>query len=390
MTGQAEPRPFPGAAALADQAVARALVVRIARRAGQLGRTINLMEVCGTHTMAISRFGLRSLLPPNVRFVSGPGCPVCVTDQADIDLFLTLARQPDVITTTFGDMIRVPGRETTLAAEKAAGRDVRVVYSPLDALEVAKAHPDRLVIFYAVGFETTAPMVAAALELALAQGLDNFTIYPVHKTVPPALAALLAAPGVRLDGFLLPGHVSTVIGAGAYAPVVEEFHLPAVVAGFEGNDILLAVEMLLAQLASGEARVEIEYRRVVSWEGNRTAQAILDRFFAPADAQWRGIGIIPGSGLALRPEYAHLDARSRFDTPALAKALVPPPPKLAGCACGEVLQGRKLPPECVLFGRACTPGSPVGPCMVSSEGSCAAYYRYERRRSPVEGGTDRG
>ncbi len=386
MTGQAPSRAAVDAG-FSDRAVARALVARVTRLAAGIGRTVNLMEVCGTHTVAISRFGLRKLLPPGVRLLSGPGCPVCVTDQSDIDLFLAVARQPGVIVTTFGDMIRVPGSETTLAAEKASGRDVRVVYSPLDALEVAEKNPDRLVVFYAVGFETTAPMVAAALEMAAGRGLTNFTIFPVHKTVPPALAALLAAPGVRLDGFLLPGHVSAVIGAGAYTSVVERYHVPAVVAGFEGNDILLAVEMLLAQIAAGEARVEIEYRRAVTWEGNRTAQEIMERFFTPVDAAWRGLGVIPGSGLALLPEFAHLDARSRFDTAALRARLAPPPAKQAACACGEVLQGIKLPTECLLFGKACTPVSPVGPCMVSSEGSCAAYYRYERRAPGVEGGT---
>lgn len=369
-------------AGFSDRSVAQALVRRLTERAASLGRTVNLMEVCGTHTVAISRFGLRRLLPPQVKLLSGPGCPVCVTDQADIDLFLVLARQPGVIVTTFGDMIKVPGSETTLAAEKAQGRDIRIVYSPLDALAVAEANPDKLVVFYAVGFETTAPMVAAALELSVERSLTNFAIYPVHKTVPKALAALLAAPGVRIDGFILPGHVSAIIGAGAYKEITEQYGVPAVVTGFEGNDILLAIDMLLAQLAAGEARVEVEYRRAVSWEGNRTAQEILDRFFVPSDAAWRGIGVIPGTGLSLRPEYAHFDVRNRFDTAALAAKLPPPPPKLAGCACGEVLQGIKLPTECRLFGKACTPISPVGPCMVSSEGSCAAYYRYERHALP--------
>ncbi|HHW15387.1 MAG TPA: hydrogenase formation protein HypD, partial [Firmicutes bacterium] len=259
MTGIAASPPV--SAGFSDRAVAEALVARIRRKAEKIGRPLNLMEVCGTHTVAISRFGLRSLLPENVRLLSGPGCPVCVTDQEDIDLFLALARQPGVIVTTFGDMIRVPGSETDLAAEKARGRDVRVVYSPADALTVAEENPEHLVAFYAVGFETTAPMVAATVELALERGLRNFTIYPVHKTVPPALEALLASPEVRIDGFLLPGHVSVVIGAGAYAPVVERFHVPSVVAGFEGNDILLSVDMLLGQILNGEAKVEVEYRR---------------------------------------------------------------------------------------------------------------------------------
>ncbi|MGE5509274.1 MAG: hydrogenase formation protein HypD [Chitinophagales bacterium] len=368
------------AEALADGEVARVLVSRIQRRAGKFGRPINFMEVCGTHTVAISRFGLRAVLPKSVRLLSGPGCPVCVTDQADIDLFLALARQPNVIVTTFGDMIRVPGSETTLAAEKAKGRDVRVVYSPLDALAVAEANPDALVVFYAVGFETTTPMVAATLEVAAQKGIGNFTIYPVHKTVPEALAALLSSEGVRIDGFLLPGHVSAIIGAGAYREVVERFHVPSVIAGFEGNDILLAVDMLLAQLEAGEAKVEIEYRRAVTWEGNETAQRLVAQFFTPVDASWRGIGVIPGTGLALRPEYAQFDVRNRFDTEALKAALPEVPARLKACACGEVLQGVKLPTECRLFGTACTPVSPVGPCMVSSEGSCAAYYRYERHQ----------
>jgi hydrogenase expression/formation protein HypD len=368
------------AEALTDGGVAQVLVSRLRQRAERIGRPLNLMEVCGTHTVAISRFGLRALLPPGVRLLSGPGCPVCVTDQADIDLFLALARQPGVIVTTFGDMIRVPGSETTLAAEKAKGRDVRVVYSPLDALEVAAAHPEALVVFYAVGFETTTPMVAATLEMAVQRNLSNFTIFPVHKTVPGALEALLASEGVRIDGFLLPGHVSAITGAGAYQAVVEKFHVPSVIAGFEGNDILLAVDMLLAQLEAAEAKVEIEYRRAVSWEGNQTAQRLISDFFLPVDATWRGIGVIPGTGLALRPEYAGFDARNRFDMEALRAGLPEIPAKLRACACGEVLQGIKLPTECRLFGTACTPVSPVGPCMVSGEGSCAAYYRYERHQ----------
>jgi hydrogenase expression/formation protein HypD len=271
------------------------------------------MEVCGTHTVAISKAGLRQVLPKEVRLISGPGCPVCVTDQADIDMAIALVREPDTILTSFGDMMRVPGSESTLGRERAEGRDVRIVYSPLDALTFARENPDKTIVFYAVGFETTAPMVAAAVELAVETGLDNFCVYSVHKTVPPALEALLSFADNRIDGFLLPGHVSTVIGAGAYRDVALKYRVPSVVAGFDGNDILLAVDMLLAQIEAGEAKVDIEYRRAVNWEGNKTAQEILNRFFDTCDVAWRGLGVIPSSGLMPRPEFARFDARTRYD-----------------------------------------------------------------------------
>ncbi|MDI3280201.1 MAG: hydrogenase formation protein HypD [Bacillota bacterium] len=368
---------------LSDRQLAGRILESIRSRLERLQRPIRLMEVCGTHTVNISRHGLRQLLPPHLHLLSGPGCPVCVTDQKDIDLIMELARERDVIVTTYGDMMRVPGSRTTLQEEKAAGCDVRVVYSPLDALAVARENPQRKVIFYAVGFETTAPMAAASLELAVKQGLRNFFMLSVHKTVPPALEALLTARDVALDGFILPGHVSTVIGAAAYEPLVRKYRVPSVIAGFEPVDVLRAVDMLLAQLEEGRAEVEIEYERVVTREGNRAAQEVIAEYFVPCDSVWRGIGKIPGSGLELQPRWAEYNARVQFAVEDLLARLPEPPPLTKACSCGEVLKGAKLPPECPLFGRVCTPAAPVGPCMVSSEGSCAAYYRYERREREV-------
>lgn len=368
---------------LYDRQLAGRILESIRSRMERLQRPVRLMEVCGTHTVNISRHGLRQLLPPQVHLISGPGCPVCVTDQRDIDLIMELAREREVIVTTYGDMMRVPGSRTTLQEEKAAGCDVRVVYSPLDALAVAKANPERKVIFYGVGFETTAPMAAASLELAVREGLRNFFMLSVHKTVPPALEALLMARDLALDGFILPGHVSTVIGAAAYEPVVGKYRIPSVIAGFEPVDVLRAVDMLLAQLEEGRAEVEIEYERVVTREGNCVAQEVIAEYFAPCDSVWRGIGNIPGSGLELQPRWAGYNARAQFPIEDLMARLPEPPPLARACSCGEVLKGVKLPPECPLFGRVCTPAAPVGPCMVSSEGSCAAYYRYERRAREV-------
>lgn len=364
---------------LRDAGLAPPVLDSIKRRMRKLERPVNLMEVCGTHTVAISRAGLRQILPPGLRLLSGPGCPVCVTDQQDIDTVIELAKEPGMVLTTFGDMMRVPGSDSALQSEKAAGRDIRVVYSPLDALKVARDLPDRTVMFYAVGFETTVPMVAATLEMAEKQGLSNFWVFSVHKTIPAALEALIHMEGARIDGFILPGHVSTIIGANAYKPVLQG-KVPAVVTGFEPLDILRAVDLLLAQLVEGRAEVEIEYTRAVTEEGNPTAQQLMAEFFEPSDPRWRGLGIIPGSGLMLRERHFRHDACRRYDLAAVRSRLPAPNKLMAACSCGEVLKGALLPGDCKLFGRACTPAQPVGPCMVSSEGACAAYYMYERHR----------
>ncbi|MEJ2039321.1 MAG: hydrogenase formation protein HypD [Desulfosarcinaceae bacterium] len=350
-----------------DPQLAQSLVRRIEACST---RTIRLMEVCGTHTMAIFRHGIRSLLPGTITLLSGPGCPVCVTAQGDIDMFVELARRPDVVITTFGDLMRVPGSGSSLKEESAAGADVRVVYSPLDAVTLAKEQPGKTVVFLGVGFETTVPTIAAAVVTARKLGLANFCVCTAHKVVPPALAALMANPQVQVDGFLLPGHVSVIIGLQAYEPFFQAHHTPAVVAGFEPTDILQAVLSLAQQIESGRPALENAYPRAVSDRGNTKAQQMIETVFEPGDAVWRGIGVIPGSGLNMRAEFADFDAARRFG---LQPGEAPEP---KGCACGEILTGIKTPRECPLFRKRCTPMNPVGPCMVSSEGTCAAYYRY--------------
>ncbi|HID07117.1 MAG TPA: hydrogenase formation protein HypD [Armatimonadetes bacterium] len=329
-----------------------------------------LMEVCGTHTMAIARFGIRQLLPSAIRLVSGPGCPVCVTTQADIDRFIAMGQLKNVILTTFGDMVKVPGTQLSLRDAKAHGIDVRVVYSPFDALRIARCESNRKVIFMAIGFETTAPGIALALKQARDERLRNFYIYPAHKLVPPAMEALLSFPDVHIDGFICPGHVSTIIGMRPYEPIARKHGTPCVIAGFEALDILQAIYMLLRQLNDGEASVENQYRRAVRPEGNVSAQRVMEEVFEPCDAQWRGLGMIPRSGLTLREAFREFDARVHFDV------TVPEPREHPNCICGVILRGAALPHDCPLFGDACTPEHPIGPCMVSSEGACAAYYRY--------------
>ncbi len=346
----------------------RALLERIAELAGD--RTVNLMEVCGTHTVSIGRYGFRSILPAGLKLLSGPGCPVCVTANRDIDRAVALARVPGAIVTTFGDMIRVPGSTSSLAQEKAAGRDVRVVYSPLDAVELAEREPGREVIFMGVGFETTAPLIAAAILEADARGLSNFFVFCVHKLTPAALRAIAQDPETAIDGFILPGHVSTIIGLAPYRFLAEEFGIPGVVCGFEPVDILAGVERLVELVRTGTAAIENAYPRGVADEGNPVARSLIDQVFEVADASWRGLGELPSSGLKIRSEFSRFDAERRFDTE------VEPTREHAGCRCGDVLRGVIAPPACPLFDRVCTPENPVGPCMVSSEGSCAAYWRF--------------
>jgi hydrogenase expression/formation protein HypD len=335
-------------------------------------RPVRLMEICGTHTVAIFRSGLRELLPDAIRLISGPGCPVCVTAAEDIDRAIWLAQQPGVILTTFGDLVRVPGSSSSLQRERSQGSDVRIVYASFDALEIARLHPDREVVFIGIGFETTAPTVAAAIKQAATLGLNNFSVLSAHKLLPPAMEALLQAKDVNLDGFLCPGHVSTVIGAQAYQDVARRHRIPCVIAGFEPLDVLQGITMLVDQLENNRAEVEIQYRRAVSWQGNIQARNILDEVFMPADTSWRGLGIIPGSGLQVRDRWHQFDAAQRFAMPTIRVAEHP------GCRCGEVLRGVLQPHQCPLFRKVCTPEQPLGPCMVSSEGTCGAYYRYHR------------
>lgn len=340
---------------------------------------VSLMEVCGTHTVSISRFGLRSLMPGDLKLLSGPGCPVCVTPLEEIDWAIGAARLPGVILATFGDMMRVPGSESSLERERAEGHDVRIVYSPLDALKIAEGSPGEEVVFAGVGFETTSPAVAATVAAAAERGISNFSVIACFKRVPPALEALAAMPGRKIDGFICPGHVSTIIGAGAYERVAAKHNIPCVVTGFEPLDILQGITMLLTQVDGirqrGEAaRVEIQYRRAVTMEGNPSALGMLSRVLETRDAAWRAIGTIPQSGHGFCDRYRAFDAGERL------KVELPPTAEASGCICGEIMMGLKLPPDCPLFGGRCTPRDPVGPCMVSSEGSCAAFHKYEMIR----------
>jgi hydrogenase expression/formation protein HypD len=333
---------------------------------------ISFMEVCGTHTMAIAKSGIRNLAPANLKLLSGPGCPVCVTAQGDIDGMIELVRRPEITLATFGDMIRVPGTESSLQEERSKGADIRVVYSPLDALALAKSMPAREIVFLGIGFETTAPTVGITIEEAAASGLTNFSVLSFHKVVPPALEVLFSDPDIKVDGLICPGHVSAVIGSEPYGILAEKYHKPCVVTGFETQDVLEGIVMLLRQIHRGEAKVEIQYRRIVKAEGNTLAKAVIDRVFQPVGARWRGLGFIPGSGLELAPAYENMDARKKFNMQEHED--IP----IKGCACGEVLSGRITPHDCALFGTGCTPMKPIGPCMVSQEGACAAYFRYNR------------
>ncbi len=346
------------------------------RRLTDPGRLYRLMEVCGGHTHAIYRFGLKDLLPPNIELVHGPGCPVCVLPMGRIDDGLSIAARDGVIFTAFGDMMRVPGTQGSPLEHKARGRDIRIVYSPMDALKLAHLNPDKHVMFFAIGFETTAPSTALTLMRAKAEGILNFSVFCNHVTIIPAIRAILDSPDMRLDGFIGPGHVSTVIGCRPYEWIAANEGKPIVVAGFEPLDVLQSIVMLLRQLQRGEARVENQYRRVVPWEGNLSAlKAIGEVFSLRSYFEWRGMGFISQSALQLKDAYAEWDAERRFDIPGIRVT----DPKAAQC--GEVLKGVLQPAQCKLFGKECTPEFPIGALMVSSEGACAAYYNYEHRKN---------
>ena len=347
--------------------LANGLVRSIHRHATKEAR---FMEFCGGHTVSIMKSGLRQLLPPALTLTSGPGCPVCVTDNADLDKAIALASLPDVIIASFGDMVRVPGSRSSLQEAKAAGADVRVVYSTLDALTLAKENAEKSVIFLGIGFETTAPTVAASVLQAEQENLKNYYVLSLHKLCPPIIKALLDSGEVNLQGLICPGHVSAVIGSRPWEFIARDYGIPCVVSGFEPLDILQCIDMLAQQVTNGEAKVEIAYRRGVSPEGNQTAIDIMEKVFEPAPARWRGFGEVDGSGLKLRSEFARFDAELNFNFDA-GPTVIP-----KGCLCGEVLRGVKSPQDCSLFRRVCTPTKPVGPCMVSTEGACAAHYHY--------------
>jgi len=353
-----------------DPETAKKLLARIHERST---RRIKLMEFCGGHTVAIFKHGLRQLLPPHIQMLSGPGCPVCVTAAPDLDKAIVLGKMPGVIITSFGDMVRVPGSRSSLQKAKAEGADVRIVYSAQDAVAIARDNPGKSVVFIGIGFETTAPTIAASILQAEQEQLKNYFVLSLHKVCPPIMKAILDLGEVRLDGIICPGHVSAVIGSRPYEFLANDYHIACAVSGFEPVDILLAVDLLVEQIESGHPRVEIAYRRGVKPEGNITALRLMESVFETGSADWRGIGNVPASGLQIKKQYEKFDAEKRFEIK------VSPVREPKGCICGAVLRGVSTPRECKLFRAACTPEHPVGPCMVSNEGSCAAYYQYENQ-----------
>ncbi|MBA7473370.1 Hydrogenase maturation factor HypD [subsurface metagenome] len=347
--------------------LAEGLIAQIRRRAKT---PVRFMEFCGGHTVTIFRYGIRQVLPSTIEMVSGPGCPICVTANADLDKAIALAQVPEVIIATFGDMLKIPGSYSSLQKVKADGADVRMVYSTMDALNLAEENPDKSVVFLGIGFETTAPTIAASILQAEEKGIKNYYVLSLHKLCPPVIRVLLDSGEVKLDGLVCPGHVSAIIGSPPWEFIARDYGIPCVISGFEPLDILQCVDMLVAQVESGESKVEIAYRRGVYPDGNQQALKLMEQVFEPCPAQWRGIGTVADSGLKLRREYRQYDAELAFDIDAGQ------PREPVGCICGDILRGVKTPTDCQLFGKTCTPQEPVGPCMVSSEGSCSAYYLY--------------
>ena len=363
-------------ARFSDPVLCGRLAARIEESARRTG-AINLMEVCGTHTTSFFRHGIRDLLPPNVRLISGPGCPVCVTPTGYVDLALRLQDEPGVAIATFGDMVRVPGSRSSLERERAHGRVVHVVYSPMDALDLARRNSAVTIVFLGVGFETTAPTVALAIDRAAKEGIRNFRVLVGHKLVPPALHALLSHPDLEIDGLILPGHVSVIIGSDAYRFVAEQYGIPGVICGFDPVDLLSGVLDLVEMSRDAVREIRNRYGRYVLKQGNLAARACMEEVFEVVDAQWRGLGTIPASGLRLRPRFSSHDAESLIEEQEAARILRDAT-EPEGCRCGDVLRGTVLPTDCPLFGGICTPETPVGACMVSTEGTCAAYFRYAR------------
>ena len=335
-------------------------------------KPLRVMEVCGSHTMAIFRNGLRSILPEGMELVSGPGCPVCVTSASHMDAFIAMADRPGVRVAIFGDLFRVPGTHTSLAEASSRGAQIDIVYSPMDALELAMQHPDQQVVFLGVGFETTTPGIAATILAAKTRSIGNFMVFSTQKTMPAPMEALLSDPQLKIDGLLCPGHVSSIIGAGAWEPLAKKYHLACVVGGFETADLVKSLILLACQIGTNDIKVENAYPRAVSWEGNLRAQKMVEEIFEPTDMDWRGLGHIPASGLKIRQKYEAFDAEVRLEI-TLPQAQEP-----KGCMCGNILKGMNNPRECPLFDTRCTPAHPIGPCMVSSEGTCAAYHKYGR------------
>ncbi|MBD3362305.1 hydrogenase formation protein HypD [Candidatus Dojkabacteria bacterium] len=339
-------------------------------------KKVRLMEVCGGHTMVIFRFGIKSLLPDNIELISGPGCPVCVTSRKYIDKAVAYSRLEDVIITTFGDLMKVPGSSSSLGQEKARGADIRIVYSIMDAIKIAreiqsKHNSEKKVVFLGIGFETTAPTSAAGIKIAKKEDLSNFLVYSAHKLMPPAMKALIDEK-VKLNGYLAPGHVSTVTGSKIYDFIAKKYNIPVVIAGFEPVDILQSIYLLIKQIEENKFKVQIQYKRAVKPEGNLKAQKLIQEVFEPRDDWWRGLGVLENSGLKIRNKFEEYDAEEQIKVK-VEKTVEP-----KGCICGQILKGVKCPKDCKLFGKVCKPINPVGACMVSSEGACAAYYKYNR------------
>lgn len=344
----------------------------IKKLCNKINCSLNLMEVCGTHTAEIFKYGIRNILPENIKLLSGPGCPVCVTSINDIDKVIEIARQDDIILTTFGDMMRVPGSHQSLLEARTEGAQIKIVYSPLQSLDIAKSNQGNRVVFLSTGFETTIPIIAATLEEAEDKRIDNFYIYPVNKLLPPALRLLLKSDNIAIDGFILPGHVSTIIGSEQYNFISSIYKIPAVITGFSAEDILAGIVMLLRQIHDKRSEVEIQYKSAVRKEGNKKALNLMNKYFEPEDTYWRGIGLIRESGLALRKEFKHREINCSFSTLTAQYQ----DKTTNGCICGDILKGLKTPPECSLFGEICIPSKPIGACMVSEEGNCSIYYKY--------------
>lgn len=350
----------------------KVLVLQLANQIRSIStKPLIFMEVCGGHTMAFHKFGLPALLPENIHLLSGPGCPVCVTDKRYIDQAIAYSRLSNVIISTFGDLIRVPGSSSSLANEKAKGADIRTVYSSLEALEIAAENKQKHVIFLGIGFETTAPTSAASILEAARRDIKNFYVYSAHKLMPPAMGALIDE-GIKIHGYMCPGHVSSITGTFIYEPLVEKYGVSCVIAGFEPVDMMQSLYMLVKQQETRTPKVEIQYTRAVKPEGNQKAQTLMHNVFEPRDDWWRGLGVLPGSGLGIRQTFQHHDAESMFEVEVEETLEIP------GCICGDILKGRKTPLDCGLFAAACTPSTPIGTCMVSNEGACAAYYRYKK------------
>ncbi|MFP4546930.1 MAG: hydrogenase formation protein HypD [Fidelibacterota bacterium] len=346
------------------------LLDKIHQLSQKIDQPVNIMEVCGGHTYAIFRFGINKALPERINLISGPGCPVCVTDQSYIDEAIEYAKNPNVIIATFGDIVRVPGSYSSLSREKSQGAVVEICYSPMEALTIAQKNPDKEVVFLGIGFETTVPLTATVIMEAARLGIPNFSILSSHKTMPNALNILLDSDGVVVNGLICPGHVSSITGFSIYEYIVNELKIPAVICGFESNDILQTILMILQQIANNEAKIENQYTRAVREHGNPRAQAVIKEVFSPVDSQWRGIGEIPDSGLEIAEKYRRFNVRNKLSVDIPEKKII------KGCICGKVMQGIKKPTDCKLFAKACTPQTPQGACMVSSEGGCATYYKF--------------